>query len=324
MWPPRRRPRRAGRTAVPDRHARGPGERRRLGSGDRRLDQCRPPPAGDRARVPDPLHDRRLRRDRRANARDRRHEAVGQVPRNGRLPRRWHRARRARAGQAGVDPRRPPDCRRTDDRRGRDRDRRDRGPGRGLADRSADQAERLAAHPARKPRPRRLRGQADRRPAPPHRPRSGVRHRAGCVRRRDGEGDRARRRRRDPLRGPGRGPGDAGDAAGDRGDHRRGPRRRSGAHHRRAVLRRHTRVHGRPRHAGSVPRRPDRRPAGGRAGDDRRRRRGAARRPLRRRDRRAATELVAAPAAVRRRRARQYAYLVSSASEGAVTTPPRT
>ena len=46
-------------------HARRARERDRLGRGDRRLDERRPPPARDRARARHPAHDRRLRPDRR-------------------------------------------------------------------------------------------------------------------------------------------------------------------------------------------------------------------------------------------------------------------
>ena len=74
-----------------------------------------------------------------------------------------------------------------------------------------------------------------------------------------------RRRRRDPRRGPRRRPGHARDARGHRRDRRRGPRRGGRADHRRALLRRHARLHGRPRRARGRPRRPDR---GARDGDE--------------------------------------------------------
>ena len=96
----RGRPRPRRRAAVADRHPRGDRERRRLGRRDRRLDERRAAPARDRARVRDRAGDRRLRPDRRADAGARRHEAVGPLPRDRRLPRRRHRARHARAGEA--------------------------------------------------------------------------------------------------------------------------------------------------------------------------------------------------------------------------------
>ena len=84
---------------------------------------------------------------------------------------------------------------------------------------------------------------------------------------------RGGRRRRDPQRGPGRRPGHARDA--------RASRRRSTAQglgeqrraaHRRALLRRHPRLHGRPRRARGGPRRPDRGRPRRRHDHDRRRR----------------------------------------------------
>ncbi len=66
------------------------------------------------------------------------------------------------------------------------------------------------------------------------------------------------RRGRDPRRGPGRRPGDARDARRDRGDRRRGAGRERRADHRRALLRRHARLHGRPRRARGRQGRPDR------------------------------------------------------------------
>ena len=72
-----------------------------------------------------------------------------------------------------------------------------------------------------------------------------------------------------------------------------GERRR--AADRRALLRRHPRLHGRPRRPRGGARRPDRRGPHGRPGDDRRRRRAPGRRPVRRRDRRAGRRLHADP-----------------------------
>ena len=61
--------------------------------------------------------------------------------------------------------------------------------------------------------------------------------------------DRRRRRRRDPQRGPGRRPRHARDARGHGGARGRGARRARRAAHRRPLLRRHARLHGRPRRA---------------------------------------------------------------------------
>ena len=57
------------------RHPRVARERDRLGRGDRRLDQRRPAPAGDRPRVRDPARHRRVRGHRRPDADRRRHAA---------------------------------------------------------------------------------------------------------------------------------------------------------------------------------------------------------------------------------------------------------
>ncbi len=64
--------------------------------------------------------------------------------------------------------------------------------------------------------------------------------------------DRARRRRRDPLRGPEGRPRHARDARRHRRDEGRRPRRRRGADHRRSVLRRHPRLLHRPRRPEAV------------------------------------------------------------------------
>ena len=98
--------------------------------------------------------------------------------------------------------------------------------------------------------------------------------RGGRVRGGQGEVDPARRGGRDPQRGPRRRPGHARDAARDRGARGRGPRRLGRAAHRRALLRRHPRLHGRPRGARGAARRADRR--GARRRHDRLRRRRAA------------------------------------------------
>ncbi len=75
---------------------------------------------------------------------------------------------------------------------------------------------------------------------------AGLRVRGGVLPRRQGPGDRARRRDRDPQRGPRRRPGDARDAARHRGAGRRGAGGGGGAAHRRPLLRRHPRPDGRP------------------------------------------------------------------------------
>ena len=139
------------------------------------------------------------------------------------------------------------DGRRAHARRGRDRGRGDARAGGRRDDRAADQGERLAPDPERQPRPGGLRGQADRRPHAAPRPGARLRQRARRVRGGEGEGDQGGRRGRDPLRGAGRRARDAGDAPGDRGADRRGARRLGRARHRRALLRRDPRVHGRPR-----------------------------------------------------------------------------
>ena len=68
-------------------------------------------------------------------------------------------------------------------------------------------------------------------------------------------GDQGRRRGRHPLRRPCGRARDAGDAARDRGARRRGPRRQDRAHHRRALLGRDARAHGRAHLAGGRARR---------------------------------------------------------------------
>ena len=83
---------------------------------------------------------------------------------------------------------------------------------------------------------------------------------------------RAGRRGRDPQRGPGRRPRHARDARRHRGDLGRGAGGERRAHHRRPLLRRHARLHGRPRRARGGARRPDRRAARRRRDHDRRRR----------------------------------------------------
>ena len=94
------------------------------------------------------------------------------------------------------------------------------------------------------------------------------------------------------------------------------------ARHRRALLGRDARVHGRPRHARGVARRPARGARGGRHGRARRRVARAARRALRRRARRPGSTPGRRPSrATRPASSPSTRALVSSASEGAVTRP---
>ena len=230
---------------------RGARERRRIGRRDRRLDERRAAPARDRPRVrrsPFTIDDF----DRIAG----RTPVLADMKPWGR----FHATDVYRAGgvalvarelakQGLVHGEMPTVDGRTLGEVG-DRGRRDRGPG-GRRDDRRRRSRRAA-------RSRILRGNlapdgcvvkltVDRTQAPRARPR--LRHRAGRVRRGEGQADPAGRRGRDPLRGPGRRPGHAGDAPGDGRDHRRGARRLGRADHRRPLLRRDARVHGRPRRA---------------------------------------------------------------------------
>ena len=165
-----------------------------------------------------------------------------------------------------------------------------------------------------------LRGQAQRARARPRRgARARVRERGGGDGGRLGRPDRGRRRRRHPQRGPRRRPRDARDARGHRRARGPGARRRRRAHHRRPLLRRHPRLHGRPRRARGRPRRADHGRPRWRHDHDRRRLAPPRRRPPRRRDRRPRRRLRAPPATVTNGVFGKYAKLVSSASEGAVT-----
>ena len=156
------------------------------------------------------------------------------------------------------------DRHRQDDRRAGARRRGDGGPGGRAAALEPAQAHGRPRDPARQPRPRGLRRQARRpRARPPQRPRARVRRRGGArwlavTTGQIEEGDVDR----DPQRGPRRRPRDARDARGHGRAGRRRPRRQRRADHRRALLRRHPRLHGRPRRPRGRPRRPDR---GGRA-----------------------------------------------------------
>ena len=95
--PPRRAARPRQRDAALARDEGVVRERRRLGRGDRRLDERRAPPRRDRARLRDRLHDRRLRAHLGADADHRRHEAVGPLARERHVQRRRRRPRRTRA-----------------------------------------------------------------------------------------------------------------------------------------------------------------------------------------------------------------------------------
>ena len=119
-------PRPARRPAVVDRDPRGARERDRQRGRDRRLDQRRPAPAGDRPRVRHPARHRRVRRDRRPDAAHRRHAAGRPLHRARHVRGRRRGAGHARAAQAaracstatrrpstaGRSPRSPPRSRR--------------------------------------------------------------------------------------------------------------------------------------------------------------------------------------------------------------------
>ena len=271
-------------------------------------------------------HARRLRRDRAADARDRREHQAGRAVR---------RDRRPRAGGVGLVARELPKRELSTARRAnvdgrtlaRDRRRRRR---RRRARRSSCRSRRRSRRPAgcacsgATSRPRAASSSSPATSGPPPRPRARLRLRGGRA------SPRSRRTQIQPgdvvvirYEGPAGGPGMremlhvtaaiVGEGLGEEvalvtdG-------RFSGATHG---------LHGRPRRARGVPRRPDRRAA--RRRHRRRRRRGAraARRALRRRAR------GAARATGRRPPPRythgvlaKYAALVSSASEGAVTRPP--
>ena len=184
---------------------------------------------------------------------------------------------------------------------------RDAGPAGRRPDRAAAEGDRRAARALGQPRAGGLRRQA-RRPRPDA---STAARRACSTRRRSA----SRRSRRSAIRpgdvvviryeGPAGGPGMremlhvtaaiVGEGLGDDGR----------ARHRRPLLGRDARVHGRPRRARGVPRRPDRGAPRRRHGRGRRRGAGAARRALRRRARGAAARLDAAGAALPDGRARE-------------------
>jgi dihydroxy-acid dehydratase len=109
--------------------------------------------------------------------------------------------------------RRSDGSRRTDASPGRGRRARAPRPGRGRLMGQPAQPHRRSCDPARQPRARGLRREARRPRAPaPQRAGEGLRLRGGLLRGGQGAHDRARRRRRDPLRGARRRPRDAGDA----------------------------------------------------------------------------------------------------------------
>ena len=191
------------------------------------------------------------------------------------------------------------------------------------ADRPADQADRRPGDPARLARARGLRRQA-RRPRARHHPRAGARLRLGDGLLRGGQarsGSSPATSSSSATRARSAGPGCRRCSSVTGGARGRGPGRVGGAAHRRPVLRRHPRPDDRPRRARGGPRRADRPRRGGRR--DRHRRRRAAAGPRGRR--RASSPRGAArwpPPAPRYTGGvmAKYAALVSSASEGAVTT----
>ena len=148
----------------------------------------------------------------------------------------------------------------------------DPGPARRAPARGSARPHRRLRDPAREHRSGRVRRQARRPRAPlPHRPRPRVRRRGGGDGGGAREGDQGRRRGRDPRRGTGRRAGDARDARGHGGAGRRGAGGNRRPDHRRALLGRHPRLHGRPRGTRGGPRRADRRPRRRRPDHDRRR-----------------------------------------------------
>ena len=112
-------PRPARRAAVVVRRSASARERHRRDRRDRRLDERRPPHAGDRPRVRARPRHRRVRGDRRPDADRRRPPARRAVHRDRHLRGRRGRARHARAAQARPPRWHRPDGRRPDDRRDR-------------------------------------------------------------------------------------------------------------------------------------------------------------------------------------------------------------
>ena len=194
----------------------------------RRLDQRRAAPAGDRQGDGRRAVDRRLRPDQRAHAAAVRPEA-------GRPVRRARPVRgRRRAAGAEAPPARPACCtsdavdgHRPDGRRASPT-RRARPTGQRVVRPLDDPLKPTGGLAILRgnARARGLRGQARRaRAAPAHRPGARVRVRGGRDGGGHGEPDQGRRRGRDPQRGPGRRPGHARDARRHRGARRRGARR---------------------------------------------------------------------------------------------------
>ena len=192
-----RQARRGGRPGRPapidDRHEGGGRERCRRDRRDGRLDERGSPPRRDRARVRHRLHDRRLRPHLGGDADRGRHEAVGALPRDGRLPGRRRGARRARAPRRCARPRRRALRRRAYARRRRRRGGGDGRPDRRRADRHAAQVARRRRDPPRQPLAGGLRRQA-RRARPDDAPRPGPRLRLGGGVLRSGEGPHESRR----------------------------------------------------------------------------------------------------------------------------------
>ena len=219
-------PRPARRAAVDVRHARSARERHRQRRGDRRLDQRRAAPPGDRARVRHRPRHRRVRRGRRPDAARRRHAARRPVHGDRHVRRGRRRPGHARAAEATGPARTATHRPSTAGRSRRSPQTRRRADGQQVV---------VPIETPIKPtgglailrgyaRPGGLRRQA-RRPRASAAPRPGprVRLRGGLLRGGQGAPDRRRRRRRHPLRGPGRRAGDAGDAERHGRARRRGP-----------------------------------------------------------------------------------------------------
>ena len=247
--------------AVDLRHARVARERHRLGGRDRRLDQRRAAPAGDRPRVRDPARHRRFRRRspiaRRSSPTCSRAAATPRPTCTTRAAWAWSCASCSSATACSTATRPPSTA-------GRSR--------RSPRTRSETEGQQVVLPIETPLKPTGglaiLRGSlapdgcvvklAGHERAPPPRPGTRVRLRDGLLRGGQGPPDRPRRRRRDPLRRAGRRPGHAGDAERDRRAGRRGPRRHGRADHRRPLLGRHARPDDRPHRARGGARRTDR------------------------------------------------------------------
>ena len=188
-----------------DHHAPRHRERDRRRRGDRRIDQRRAPPAGDRQRGGRRADDRRLRSHQRRDAAHRRLEAVGPLRRQRSARGRRQPARDEAARRVGRDRRRRADRDRPDAGRGSREGRRNAGPGGRAADRPAAQAARrpgdpLRQHCAGRRGPQALRDRTRR----ASRARARVRKRRGGIRSRAAADHQGRRCRGDSLRRPGR------------------------------------------------------------------------------------------------------------------------